>query len=64
VTGKPTTGYLQIVRRSEITELDWSVEEAIRTVMSAGILKPDFVTIVSNQDIAANVYMKEGDTAP
>jgi uncharacterized membrane protein len=63
-TPNPTTGYLQIVRRSEITELNWSVEEAIRTVMSAGILKPDFLTIVPNQEMPRGVPRKESDTAP
>ena len=51
-TPNPTTGYLQILKRSEITELDWSVEEAIRTIMSGGILKPDFLTVVSNEELA------------
>lgn len=50
-TPNPTTGYLQIVKRADITELDWSVEEAIRTVMSAGILKPAYLTIVPNRDL-------------
>jgi uncharacterized membrane protein len=48
-TPNPTTGYLQILRRGDITELDWSVEEAIRTIMSGGILKPDYLTIVPNK---------------
>lgn len=52
-TPNPTTGYLQIVKRADITELDWSVEEAIRTVMSAGILKPAYLTIVPNRDLPA-----------
>lgn len=60
-TPNPTTGYLQIVRRSEITELDWSVEEAIRTVMSGGILKPDFLTIVPNSALPSN-RGSDGDT--
>jgi uncharacterized membrane protein len=60
-TPNPTTGYLQIVRRSEITELNWSVEEAIRTVMSAGILKPDFLTIVPNHAMPGAVQPKESD---
>jgi len=63
-TPNPTTGYLQIVRRSEITELDWSVEEAIRTVMSAGILKPDFLTMVPNEALRGDVHKREGDVAP
>lgn len=48
-TPNPTTGYLQVVRRSEITELNWSVEDAIRTIMSGGILRPDFLTILPNK---------------
>lgn len=45
-TPNPTTGYLQILRRAELVELDWSVEDAVRTIMSGGILRPDFLTIV------------------
>lgn len=47
-TPNPTTGYLQVVRRAELVELDWSVEDAVRTIMSGGILRPDFLTIVPN----------------
>ena len=45
-TPNPTTGYLQIVRRDDLVELDWSVEDAVRTIMSGGILRPDFITMV------------------
>jgi len=45
-TPNPTTGYLQILKRKELVELDWSVEDAVRTIMSGGILRPDFLTIV------------------
>lgn len=45
-TPNPTTGYLQILRRSDLVELDWSVEDAVRTIMSGGILRPEFLTIV------------------
>ena len=45
-TPNPTTGYLQILKRSELVELDWSVEDAVRTIMSGGILRRDFLTIV------------------
>lgn len=50
-TPNPTTGYLQIVKRCDITELNWTVEEGVRAVISAGILKPDYVTLVSNKDL-------------
>lgn len=59
-TPNPTTGYLQILRRGDITELNWSVEEAIRTVMSAGILKPDFLTIVANRNLPSGVPGRTG----
>jgi uncharacterized membrane protein len=52
-TPNPTTGFLQIIRRSELTELDWSVEEAARTIMSGGILAPGRVTMLQNRDLAA-----------
>lgn len=54
-TPNPTTGYLQIIRRRDLTELNWDMEEAIRCVMSGGILKPEFLTIVPNKDLPENV---------
>lgn len=50
-TPNPTTGYLQILKRKDITELNWSIEEAIRCVMSGGILAPPFLTMVPNKDL-------------
>lgn len=45
-TPNPTTGYLQVLKRSELVELDWTIEEAVRTIMSGGMLRPDFLTMV------------------
>lgn len=39
-TPNPTSGYVLFVRRAEIVELDWTVEDAIKAVMSGGILLP------------------------
>lgn len=39
-TPNPTTGYLMWCRRSEIIELDMSVEEAAKLVISAGLVYP------------------------
>lgn len=50
-TPNPTTGYLQILRRKDLVELDWSVEDAVRTIMSGGILRPDFLTIVPTKEL-------------
>jgi uncharacterized membrane protein len=52
-TPNPTSGFLQVFRRGEITEVNWSVEDAFRAIMSAGILKPDYLTIVPNKDLPA-----------
>ncbi len=48
-TPNPTTGFVFVVRRSDITELDWSVEDAVKVVMSGGILSPGFVTMLTGQ---------------
>lgn len=42
-TPNPTTGYVFLTPRSEITELNWSVEVAVKAVMSGGILTPESV---------------------
>lgn len=64
-TPNPTTGYLQVLKRKELTELDWSVEDAIRTIMSGGILKPDFLTIVPNKDLPAEMpHITKGGPLP
>lgn len=39
-TPNPTTGYFLIMKRSLVRELDWTMEEAARVVMSGGILMP------------------------
>ncbi len=47
-TPNPTTGFFQILPRTEITELDWSVEDAFRAIVSGGILTPAGITLVPN----------------
>ncbi len=37
----PTTGFVLVVKRSELIDLNWTVEEAIRVIMSGGVLLPD-----------------------
>jgi uncharacterized membrane protein len=39
-TPNPTTGFVLIVKRSDLVELDWSIEEAVKAIMSGGILLP------------------------
>lgn len=64
-TPNPTTGYLQILKRKELVELDWSVEDAVSTIMSGGILRPDFLTIVPGARQAAELpEIKQPELAP
>ncbi len=41
----PTTGFVFIVRRDRVVEMDWTVEEAIKAVMSGGVLLPDIAAM-------------------
>ncbi len=38
----PTAGFMLFVKRSELIELDMTVEEAAKVVLSAGLVTPDF----------------------
>lgn len=42
----PTTGFVLMINRNELIDLDWTVEEAVQVVMSAGVLMPDGVSSV------------------
>jgi len=43
-TPNPTSGYMFLVRRRDVVELDWSVEEAVRIIISGGLLNPPPLT--------------------
>jgi uncharacterized membrane protein len=42
-TPNPTTGYMQILPLEEVSETGWTVEEAVKLLMSGGILSPSKV---------------------
>lgn len=64
-TPNPTTGYLQILRRKDLIELNWSVEDAVRVIMSGGILRPDFITIKAGQyNVSDELPMEQGGIDP
>jgi uncharacterized membrane protein len=42
-TPNPTTGFVFLLKRSDVVELDWSIEDAVKVVMSGGILVPGSV---------------------
>jgi uncharacterized membrane protein len=37
----PTTGLVLVMERDELVELDWTVEEAVKVVMSGGVSLSD-----------------------
>ncbi len=37
----PTTGFVFVIRPAEIVEVDWTAEEAIKIIMSGGVLMPE-----------------------
>lgn len=39
-TPNPTTGYMQIMPAEEVSETDWTVEDAAKIMMSGGVLCP------------------------
>jgi uncharacterized membrane protein len=48
-TPNPTTGFVFIVRRSDIIEVNWPIEEAIKICISGGVLSPPDVTMVTSR---------------
>ena len=42
-TPNPTTGYMQMVPLEEVSETGWTVEQAVKLLMSGGILSPPSV---------------------
>jgi uncharacterized membrane protein len=48
----PTTGFVLVLKQSDVVELDWSIEEAVKAIMSGGVLMPDTVPLV--RDYAAS----------
>ncbi|NLX14253.1 MAG: DUF502 domain-containing protein [Phycisphaerales bacterium] len=39
-TPNPTTGYMQIVPLEELSETNWTVEDAVKLLMSGGVISP------------------------
>lgn len=43
----PTGGFVIVVRRAEVIELDWTVEDALKTIISGGVLAPDRIPLMT-----------------
>ncbi|MHC5653835.1 DUF502 domain-containing protein [Stappia sp.] len=52
-TPNPTSGFLLYVPKSEIIELDMTVEEAAKLVISAGLVSPEYADLARIGDEAA-----------
>lgn len=46
-TPNPTTGFILVVPKSQLVELDWTMEEAAKAIISGGIIMPGPVSFVN-----------------
>jgi uncharacterized membrane protein len=46
-TPNPTSGFVFVLKRSDLIEVDWTVEEAIRVIISCGVLVPPTIPLAS-----------------
>ena len=58
-TPNPTSGFYLLVHRNEVRDVNVSVEEAFKVIMSAGIVKPEPATslapVVPSEEVARAV---------
>ena len=52
-TPNPTSGFFVLIPKKDAFELDISVEDAFKLVISAGVVTPDSVKIKNQSDIKA-----------
>lgn len=63
-TPNPTSGFVLLVKRSDLIEMDWSIEEAVRMVMSGGILVPSAVSVVAPPGVPPLPSSRVSDPRP
>jgi uncharacterized membrane protein len=51
-TPNPTTGFMMFVARKDVIELDMSVEEALKMVISLGVVVPQWDNAHPDQPLA------------
>lgn len=52
-TPNPTSGFVFVLKRADVIELDWTVEEAIRVIISCGVLAPATIPLASSSQLNA-----------
>ena len=60
-TPNPTSGYMVVVHRSEVTELTMSVEDAMKLVISAGSVSPEFAKKNGRPSSNHLAHLEDGD---
>jgi len=63
-TPNPTTGYVFVLRRADLIELDWTVEDTISIIMSGGALVPPEVPFLHGSGTKTPLPMPEKPTTP
>lgn len=48
-TPNPTTGFIFVLPRKDVVELDWSIEKAIGVIMSGGVMIPEQIPLLGPQ---------------
>jgi uncharacterized membrane protein len=57
-TPNPTSGYLLFCKRSELVDLDMTIEEAAKLVITAGLVSPEYHKRIKNPADRARVLRK------
>ena len=60
----PTTGWYTLVPEASVRELDISVEDAFRTIISAGIVNPDEREAPANRSFSSLIAQLRASVAP
>jgi uncharacterized membrane protein len=63
-TPNPTTGYMQILPLEEVSETGWTVEEAVKVLMSGGILSPPKIPFDRVHPVSWSQTMVSDGAAP
>lgn len=51
----PTTGFVFVIKPSEVVEVDWTAEEAIKIIMSGGVLMPSSIPMAKGVANGMNI---------
>lgn len=63
-TPAPTTGFLLIMRRSAVIELDWSAEETLKAILSGGLILPPALPLPGPTPDGPPVVLQRTPTGP